>query len=472
MNNKRIVVTILVLLTFFSRHATAARILEPQRNKRVIVLKLSDLRSAYLMRAGMVRYDEASSAYDIRAQLQRHFDVVIGLLLVSTPRSIETALARLEATGGRKWSGAERIAWRQKLFEMRYLQLQRLAAYRDRGQFPLNEGQATEAVPIFADLHDTACAVGHLMRLSGWNESVASIRNANNLVYVCDALQSAMALWALTSGLTMEEAALIQPAYTFPAEHDAGNYAVGGLTLERNGLRFENFQLEASNYVISGPYCSIVPEACLSPGGPTPLLSGLGLLIRQGGHGGGFAYPQHAPAGTHFIAIGAERPDFAFPPNDYLRPLEARAGEGQGQRVVIRFDVSTIDPNARINGLSHSSYLYQGGFHDPNNFQNAPDATYQLRTDAREGATEVASLYIDQATVPVGYYQKLDSESFSPRQKLSIESVIWLQDGVALRTYLVDFNVIAVPEPAGAMMVVVGIVAVGLIGPLRRRIVS
>jgi len=32
-----------------------------------------------------------------------------------------------------------------------------IAAYRDRGQFPLNEGQADHPVPIFVDAHDTAC---------------------------------------------------------------------------------------------------------------------------------------------------------------------------------------------------------------------------------------------------------------------------------------------------------------------------
>ena len=55
-----------------------------------IVLKLSDLRSACLIRDGVVKYDPAANSPEALRQLQRHFDVVIGLLVVTTPESIET----------------------------------------------------------------------------------------------------------------------------------------------------------------------------------------------------------------------------------------------------------------------------------------------------------------------------------------------------------------------------------------------
>src|SRR5215203_4696796 len=152
-----------------------------------ILLRTSDLRSAYLVRAGAVSYDVTDrSPQGLKRQLQRHFDVVIGLLLASAPRSIETALARLEKANDHSWSKAERSDWREKLMAMRYVQLRRLAAYRDSGLFPPNDGKSMEPVPIFVDEHDTACAVGQLMRWSGRGDDVSSINKANNFVFVPD----------------------------------------------------------------------------------------------------------------------------------------------------------------------------------------------------------------------------------------------------------------------------------------------
>lgn len=178
------------------------------------VLRLNDLRSAYLLRLGLVRYDaNPQSSERIRVQLRRHFDVVLGLLLAGTHTSIETALDRLEAASAYSWSPRERDSWRSQLLANRYAQIARLRDYRDRGLFPLNEGQAAQPVPIFVDRNDTACAVGHLMRVSGWRSEVRRIHDANNLVYVTDAAGGLIDVWILKSGLTREEAALIQPGY-------------------------------------------------------------------------------------------------------------------------------------------------------------------------------------------------------------------------------------------------------------------
>lgn len=467
---------ILVLVALPLQSVEASLRSPPPTDNHPIVLQLSDLRSAYLQRAGVVRYDRTNRSPEaLRQQLQRHFDVVMGLLLVSTPRSIEIALARVEAASGHRWSASERADERQQLLAMRYLQLRRLAAYRDRGQFPLNEGQAVQAVPIFVDRHDTACAVGHLMRLSGWSEKVARIQTKNNLVYVPDAMQSAVTAWALTSGITWEEAALIQPAYPWPGEFDAAAYEPGESTLERNGLRFENFQLSAVNYVPTPPlgeedlppnFCTIFPTACtLQPtsGGARPTLQGLGLLTGQGFYAfSGFQYPQHTPNGTHWLAIAGER--FSSP-QPSLHSLGAAAAENRGQLVTIRFDVSAIAADKRINGMAESSYLYQSGFSDPQSWE-PPDATYYLKTTIRDGTATIDTLSIDQATVPIGYHQKLDTSQFTPRQKISVESNIWLRDGVAINTYLLDFNLVTVPEPAGVSLALVGLIALVVL-PIR-----
>src|SRR3954470_6935601 len=130
------------LFPFQAANASLRLASEPNAEP-AMVLKLSDLRSAYLLRSGIVHYDESHlSPAGVRQQLQRHFDVVIALLLVTTPKSIETALSRLQDADDHQWSANEQVTWRERLFEARYVQLRRLAAYRNRGLFPLNEGQA------------------------------------------------------------------------------------------------------------------------------------------------------------------------------------------------------------------------------------------------------------------------------------------------------------------------------------------
>ena len=54
------------------------------------------------------------------------------------------------------------------------------------------------------------------MRESGWGEAVDAIQDANNLVYVTDVHHGVLVDWVLISGLTKEEAALIQPGYEPP----------------------------------------------------------------------------------------------------------------------------------------------------------------------------------------------------------------------------------------------------------------
>src|SRR4051794_29639715 len=94
------IVTILVAV--FSRAEVSRASYLPSsslsHDQSCIVFPNSDLRSAYLQRAGMVQYDESNRTPDgLRKQLQRHFDVVLSVLSLATPDSIEVALVRLEA---------------------------------------------------------------------------------------------------------------------------------------------------------------------------------------------------------------------------------------------------------------------------------------------------------------------------------------------------------------------------------------
>jgi len=138
-----------------------------------------------------------------------------------------------------------------------------LHGYAEEGIFPHNHGHAGQRVPYFMDRHGRLCAVGFLIAKSmagtewhyqffmnrkdvarSWEGMGVSIPGAeerkerteesarrltklqgffdkiattNNNVRVKDVKDGPVLDWILTSGLTQEEAAIIQPGYTYLA---------------------------------------------------------------------------------------------------------------------------------------------------------------------------------------------------------------------------------------------------------------
>jgi hypothetical protein len=96
---------------------------------------------------------------------------------------------------------------------VRRLLLQALAAYRAEGQFPKNRDFA-EPRPYFIDADGTRCAMAHLMELGGERELVQAIARERNNAYVRElADDPRLVAWLAAAGLTVEEAAAIQPEY-------------------------------------------------------------------------------------------------------------------------------------------------------------------------------------------------------------------------------------------------------------------
>jgi len=99
----------------------------------------------------------------------------------------------------------------QKL--IRALLLDELAMYIEKGRFPKNRSAAALA-PTFVDEDGTRCAVAHMMELGGAAALVSAVANKANHAYVADLASDASFLaWLGAAGFTVEEAALIQPAY-------------------------------------------------------------------------------------------------------------------------------------------------------------------------------------------------------------------------------------------------------------------
>lgn len=105
---------------------------------------------------------------------------------------------------------AEQLANRAKLIET-------LIGYRDAKEFPRNRDFANVYEPYFVDHRSGAlCAVGHLMESTGHSALVARIAASDNHVRVADLAEDAeVVAWLEVNGLSLAEAARIQPWYDF-----------------------------------------------------------------------------------------------------------------------------------------------------------------------------------------------------------------------------------------------------------------
>jgi MYXO-CTERM domain-containing protein len=113
----------------------------------------------------------------------------------------------------------------------RTLLLDELRRYRRRGRFPLNHDSQSRPVPKFIDSHGTRCAVAHLMEVSGLGEFVRHIAKTDNVARVHQlARLPEVRAWLDVSGLTLDEAARIQPEYCFLSEAEVCFCNQGQLT--------------------------------------------------------------------------------------------------------------------------------------------------------------------------------------------------------------------------------------------------
>ena len=98
-----------------------------------------------------------------------------------------------------------------------------LAEYRERGEFPRNLDFPGQLVPYFVDDRGVHCAVGYLLHRSGRDDVVEHVADTRNHATVPElANEPALAEWLDRVGITLEEAAEIQPTYCGMDSHDGG----------------------------------------------------------------------------------------------------------------------------------------------------------------------------------------------------------------------------------------------------------
>jgi len=144
--------------------------------------------------------------------------LIVATFLPTTPTTsldnaevarIQAHLARAEAFAARR--DLSRLTPAQRAARAR--EFVRLEQYRRRGEFPENRVRRART-PVFVDARGVHCAVGHLLALDGETALVARIAATRNLARVRElADESELVAWLDRNGLTLEEAARIQPTY-------------------------------------------------------------------------------------------------------------------------------------------------------------------------------------------------------------------------------------------------------------------
>ncbi len=102
----------------------------------------------------------------------------------------------------------------QRAARARHIQV--LREYSERGIFPHNHDFPGVRLPYFVDEHGTHCAMAYLIARSGHQELVEKVAATRNYAYIPDlAADPALVAWLDEAGLTVEEAARIQPGYDY-----------------------------------------------------------------------------------------------------------------------------------------------------------------------------------------------------------------------------------------------------------------
>lgn len=133
---------------------------------------------------------EAENPAEI-ARLRAHFDTVLAELRAADVAHLDASQSAARAT-----------------------LIVRLEEYAAAGRFPHNHVRPGQRVPVFQDEHGTLCAMGYLIASTGRNDIVRYVTSTDNLVYIRQLADNALlGAWLDSTGLTLAEAARIQPAY-------------------------------------------------------------------------------------------------------------------------------------------------------------------------------------------------------------------------------------------------------------------
>ncbi len=141
-------------------------------------------------------------------------------MLSTTAAQREHARVRAHLEGALREVTAGRAPASQAARSRRRTVLERLRDYIDAGAYPIND-VSRDPTPIFIDRRGNRCAVAALLEATGEHALVNRIADAENLARVAQlARHGALRSWLRQYGLSVDDAARIQPAYHAHTEVD------------------------------------------------------------------------------------------------------------------------------------------------------------------------------------------------------------------------------------------------------------
>lgn len=130
-----------------------------------------------------------------------------------------------------------------------------LHAYILAGNFPKNYDHPGERLPCFIDKNNSICAVGYLVEQTAGHAVAEQINSKHQYEKISDMHDAQLDAWVASSGLTLEECAMIQPAYNPYYGIDAANgiatAALSGINLSANVISLMHYSKGTSSYPIS-----------------------------------------------------------------------------------------------------------------------------------------------------------------------------------------------------------------------------
>ncbi|SFT75410.1 Por secretion system C-terminal sorting domain-containing protein [Lishizhenia tianjinensis] len=135
-----------------------------------------------------------------------------------------------------------------------------LEGYAARKVFPTNLYH-TKRQPYFIDNYEVHCAVGYLVKETGFPEISKEIARTQNYAYVKEIQSEALLQWAKDYGFSVQELALIQPGYAPRTEMSKLGEGTNGEVVD---LHID--ELAPNDLVIAGNFTELNNQPCLNIG--------------------------------------------------------------------------------------------------------------------------------------------------------------------------------------------------------------
>ncbi len=171
--------------------------------------------------------------------------------------------------------------------------------YWTNGIFPKNYDYADQRKPCFIDKDGTICAVGYLVEQTTSRQVAVDINSKHKYDELLAMNNSTVDKWVLTSGLTKEECAMIQPTYgpspvNITPAYGISSSIIGGLNLSLNTVNGIQIGKGTTNKTI--PIIGLITGA-----GQIALGS---AMFPKEINGGGTNYPNESPKTLSMVNIG------------------------------------------------------------------------------------------------------------------------------------------------------------------------